>query len=354
MNWTVFLLPLLAALMAMACNVLVIRNAHKWRLLDNPNHRSSHVRPTPSGGGIGLALAGILTGLFIVWQADWMVGAKVLAFSAVLALVSFLDDLRPLRASLRLGVQAAMGAGLLLLLGGVPEIERFLNAYFSRSLIYLALLLVIVWWINLFNFMDGIDGLAGAQAVFMLVGGAVLLTWLNPAFLDSPLCLWMLCVAGATGGFLLLNWSPAKIFMGDVGSIYLAFTILALALLSIRNEWIPVSSGLAMWTILGAVFVTDATFTLLVRAFVGQRWYEAHRSHAYQRLSRKWGRHRPVAVLFASVNCLWLLPLAAACIIAPQWSAAWVALAYAPLALAAWLLGAGKPDDALPTAPKLS
>ncbi|MDO8773268.1 MAG: hypothetical protein Q7K57_32095 [Burkholderiaceae bacterium] len=351
MNW-IYLLPVLAACIAFACNILVIRNAHKWRLLDNPNHRSSHLQPTPSGGGIGLALAGVLTGLFVVWQAGWPVGAKVLAISAVLALVSFLDDLRPMRASLRLGIQAAMGACLLLLLGGLPEIERFLNAYASRTLIYLVLLLVIVWWINLFNFMDGIDGLAGAQAIFMLMAGAALLTWLNAAFRGDPVWLLMLCVAAATGGFLLLNWSPAKIFMGDVGSIYLSFTILAFALLSIRNDWISVLPGLAMWAILGAAFVADATVTLLVRAFTGQRWYEAHRNHAYQLLSRKWGRHQPVALLFVSINCLWLLPLAAACILAPRWSAAWVALAYIPLGLAAWMLGAGRRDNDQLAGPK--
>jgi Fuc2NAc and GlcNAc transferase len=350
MSWT-FLLPLIAALIAFACDVLIIRNAPKWRLLDKPNHRSSHFQPTPSGGGIGLALAGALTGLFTAWQANWVLGAMVLAISIVLALVSFLDDLRPMRASLRLGIQAAMGACLLFLLGGLPEIERFLDAYISRSLIYVMLLLVVVWWINLFNFMDGIDGLAGSQAIFMLVAGALLLTWLNPAILGSPLWLWMLCIVGATSGFLVLNWSPAKIFMGDVGSIYLSFMILSLALLSIRNDWIPVLSGLAMWAILGAAFVADATVTLFVRMLTGQRWYEAHRDHAYQRLSRRLGHHKPVTILFLAVNCGWLLPLAMACIFLPQWSAVWLAVAYLPLILAVLLLGGGRPATGQPHSP---
>lgn len=342
----IFFLPLAAWLIALVCGLSIIRNAQKWRLIDSPNHRSSHVQPTPSGGGIGVVLAGVLTGFCLVWYShwNWILGAVVLAISCVLAGVSFIDDMRPIRSSHRLGVQLAVSAAILFSMGGLPEIERFMGAYLSRILLYIFLLFIFVWWINLFNFMDGIDGLAGSQAIFMFMSGAALLAWHNPAVMSHPMWLWMICIAAAALGFLFLNWPPAKIFMGDVGSIYLALMIMSLALMSIRYHWVSVPTGLGIWIILGAIFVVDATVTLLARIARGQRWYEAHRSHVYQQLSRRWGQHRPVTTLYMMINVFWLLPLAASSIAWPQWAVAWVGLAYLPLFLAAMVLGAGQDD----------
>lgn len=108
----------------------------------------------------------------------------------------------------------------------------------------------------------------------MLLAGAVMAVWANAKVVSSPAWMWMLCIAAATMGFLLLNWPPAKIFMGDVGSTWLAFMVFALALLSVQSGWLRY----AAWLVLGAVFVTDATVTLLTRMLRGERWYEAHRS----------------------------------------------------------------------------
>ena len=347
----IFFLPLAAFLIAFVCGLLVIRYADKWQLIANPNHRSSHVRPTPSGGGLGVVLSGVMTGFCLVWYSNWILGAVVLVVSCVLAGVGFMDDIKHIRASHRLGVQLAVSAAILFSMGGLPEIERFTAAYSSRIFLYAFLLVVILWWINLFNFMDGIDGLAGSQAVFMLVSGAALLVWLNPAVVSHPMWMWMLCIAAATSGFLFLNWTPAKIFMGDVGSVYLALMILSLALMSIRYQWISVPMGLSIWVILGAIFVVDATVTLLVRMSKGLRWYEAHRSHTYQRLSRRWGGHGSATMLYMAVNVFWLLPLAASCILWPRWVLIWVGVAYLPLVLAAVALGAGRPDKIEQTLP---
>ena len=237
-----------------------------------------------------------------------------------------------------------MAASLLLVLGGMSEMQRFADAWFSRILIYAFLLLVIVWWINLFNFMDGIDGLAAAQTLFMLLAASTLLVWSRSGLLADPTLIWMLCIAGATGGFLILNWAPAKIFMGDVGSIYLSFMVLSFGLLSIRNELMPVSTGLAMWAILGATFATDATITLITRILTTKRWYEAHRTHVYQRLARRFGEHRSVTYLYSAINVLWLLPVAVVCLHIPQFAVVWAVLAYLPLIVLAVMLGAGRPD----------
>jgi Fuc2NAc and GlcNAc transferase len=335
-----------AAVVAFLCCFLLIRRAHKWELMDHPNHRSSHYAPTPSGGGVGLVVAGSLVGLYFFWLAQLTVYLiTVLAISCVMAGVGLQDDRKPMPARWRLGIQVAMGATLLFVLGGLPEMQRFVDAWFSRTLIYAFLLLVIVWWINLFNFMDGIDGLAGMQTIFMLLAGAALLVLLRPEVVADPIIIWMLCVAGGTVGFMFLNWAPAKIFMGDVGSIYLAFMLLSFGLLSIRTEMISVAMGLSMWAILGATFATDSTITLITRMLTNKRWHEAHRTHLYQRLSRRFGGHRSVTLLYLAVNLLWLLPLAYLCTQNPQWSVALAVLAYLPLMAVAIGFRAGRADE---------
>ena len=341
----IIFLPLAAAIVTLLCCALVIHRAQKWDLIDNPNHRSSHISPTPSGGGIGLVLAGSSTGLYLLLsQKVSFQNSVVLSISCILAAVGLLDDFKPMPASWRLGLQTLMAASLLLVLGGESEMQRLAAAWFSRILIYAFLLLVVVWWINLFNFMDGIDGLAAAQTLFMLLAASSLLIWSRSGLLIDPTLVWMLCISGATGSFLILNWAPAKIFMGDVGSIYLSFMVLSFGLLSIRNELLSVSTGLAMWAILGATFATDATITLITRILTTKRWYEAHRSHLYQRLARKFGRHSSVTLLYSAINILWLLPIAVFCLHKPQFALAWAVLAYLPLIVLAVMLGAGRPD----------
>jgi len=342
---TIIFLPLATALVAFLCCALVMRRAHKWNLIDSPNNRSSHTAPTPNGGGIGLVVAGVLTGVYLlILYQPFSYGFSVLGISCILAGVGLQDDRQPVPARWRLGVQVTMGASLLFVLGGLPEIQRFVDAWFSRTLIYAFLLLVIVWWINLFNFMDGIDGLAGMQAIFMLLAGAVLLVLLRREVLADPLIIWMLCIAGGTAGFMLLNWPPAKIFMGDVGSVYLAFMLLSFGLLTIRTVMVSVPTGLSMWAILGATFATDATITLITRMLTTKKWHLAHCAHLYQRLARKLGSHRAVTLIYLAVNIFWLLPLAYLCTHNPQWSVALAVVAYLPLIAVAIRFGAGRPD----------
>lgn len=342
---TIFL-PLAATLVTYLCCALIIRGAHKWDLMDNPNYRSSHTVPTPRGGGIGLVVAGALTGIYLLASTTpFSYGFVVFGISCILAGVGLQDDRKPMHAKWRLGIQVAMGATLLFVLGGLPEMQRFVDAWFTRTLIYAFLLLVIVWWINLYNFMDGIDGLAGMQTVFMLLAGAFLLVLPRQELMADPTIVWMLCIAGATAGFLLLNWAPAKVFMGDVGSIYLAFMLLSFGLLSIRNEFITVATGLSMWAILGATFATDATITLITRMLTIKRWHGAHRAHLYQRLARRLGSHSQVTLLYLVINVVWLLPLAFVCIQYPKWAVAWAVLAYIPLIALAIGLRAGRSDE---------
>lgn len=322
--------------------------AERLRLVRVPNHRSSHIRPTPNGGGLGIVVGGAIAGTWVAWAGGTVLWV-VLGLSLFVAGVGLWNDVRDLPAWTRFGVQVAACGGLLIALGAMPDVTlipaslpeggRMVVAGWVLSAL---LLLTAVWWINLFNFMDGIDGIAGSQAVFMLVVGVGLAACGHPDVVAEPAWIWMLCVAAATVGFLLLNWPPAKVFMGDVGSTYLAFMIFTFALLSVQADWM----SYVAWLVLAAVFVADATVTLLTRMVRGERWYEAHRSHVYQRLARRWGGHRSVTLLTIALNVLWLAPLAWACQAGPQWAFGFAALGYAPLVAGAVALGAGRPDDA--------
>jgi len=337
------LLLALSFLASWRLTIWLLHRAERLSLVQAPTLRSSHVQPTPNGGGLGIVIASTAAGVWLAWDQSQVLVAPI-ALAVPLALVGLLDDIRHLSARVRLGVQVAVCTGLLIALGTVPEITVG-NVVLGGLVLSGLVLLVGVWWINLFNFMDGIDGIAGVQAVFMLMAGAALTAWGNPDAMASPLWVLMLCIVAATVGFLLMNWPPAKIFMGDTGSTWLGFMIFALALLTIQSGWL----SYAVWLVLGAVFVTDATVTLLTRMARGERWYEAHCNHAYQRLARRWygdqnAGHRSVTLLVATVNLLWLAPMAWACMYWPQWIPGLVILAYAPLVVGSLVLRAGKAE----------
>lgn len=321
---------------AWLCTAWVCRHAEKWRLVQAPNHRSSHVRPTPHGGGLGIVLSGVGSGVLLAW-GNGAIFWSVASLSLLVAAVGLYDDMRCLSARVRFIVQLLVCIALLLSLGPAPILGLPAGFVLSGLPLFLLLWCVGVWWVNLFNFMDGIDGIAGGQGLFMLLSGALLGLLASPVMVDQPAWWWMLALAAATLGFLLHNWPPARIFMGDVGSTYLAFMILALALLSIRDGWMTYTG----WMILGAGFVTDATVTLLRRMLAGERWFAAHRSHAYQILSRRWRSHRDVALLFMVINAMWLAPLAWLSILWPPLAWFFVLLAYGPLVVGAIFIGAG-------------
>ncbi len=304
----------------------------------NPNHRSSHVNPTPGSGGIGIVVGSLAAGVALL--SDFGIhGLLVMILSLMIAAIGLRDDIRYLTVKTRLLVQVLAIGGLLFALMPFFSVDN-ITLY---SLFLLGFMLFAgVWWLNLFNFMDGIDGMAGMQVIFMLLAVVALGYWQHPDILLSTTCIWIISLAAATAGFLLLNWSPARIFMGDVGSLYLAFMVFAIMLWSVLQDWMT----FPVWLILGAAFITDTTTTLLIRILRGERWYEAHRSHVYQRLSRYWGSHAATSRAYLAVNLIWLTPLAFLAL-GPEVTYGWwlVGLAYAPLVLGSLCLGAGRPGE---------
>jgi Fuc2NAc and GlcNAc transferase len=196
----------------------------------------------------------------------------------------------------------------------------------------------VVWALNLFNFMDGIDGIAASEAIFMAGVGASLagMAGLTPAVPFAGTI-----VAAASLGFLCWNWPPARIFMGDVGSGYLGFVLAVIALAATRESIVM----LPAWLILGGVFIVDATLTLGRRLARRERFYEAHRSHAYQWLARRWNSHLMVTMASIAVNALWLAPWAWACVRFPEHAVWCVFAALCPLIALAAISGAGRRDQ---------
>jgi Fuc2NAc and GlcNAc transferase len=330
-------------LAAWAGAVWVRGRARRLGLVAAPDHRSSHQVPTPRGGGIAIALAATAAFAVLALRGDahatmlWWAAGPCAAF----AVLGFLDDLRPVPVPARLAVQALLAALLVAALPPLAGAEPFAWPAAPAGLLLAAVWFAGLWWINLFNFMDGTDGFAGLEAAFVLAGAALVGVLAHPQGADAALMLAMLCAAAAAAGFLLVNWPPASIFMGDAGSLFLGAAVLALALATARSGWI----GLPVWIILAMAFVCDATVTLVRRAWRGDDVFEAHRTHAYQRLARRWGSHAPVLYLLVAIDVAWLAPLALAAAIWVDFAWPIVLVAAMPLGAGALYVGAGLPDD---------
>lgn len=301
---TVWLLIPAVAVLSLLLTAVLRRYALARSLMDIPNARSSHTVPTPRGGGVAIVLSFLLAlpVLAALGGMSWAVACALLGAGGWVAVVGFLDDHGHIAARWRLLAHFAGAVWALAWLGGLPPLVVFglpLNFYWLGHVLAVFYL---VWLLNLYNFMDGIDGIAGVEAVTVCLGGA-LLYWLLG---QGSLALLPLLLAAASAGFLYWNFPPAKIFMGDAGSGFLG---LVLGILSLQAAW-AAPQLLWCWLILLAVFVVDATFTLLRRLIRGDKVYEAHRSHAYQYASRRHGRHLPVTVAVLAINLIWLLPLA--------------------------------------------
>lgn len=238
--------------------------------LDQPGHRSLHSRPTPHGGGIGVVLAVLAIGVWIGVPTLWLFGV------GILAVLSVVDDWRHLPFWVRLLVHLA-----------ISSIVVFLHAS-PALLASLAVVVLIAWSINAYNFMDGADGLAGTMALVGFGAYAVGFAFADEAVLAALSA----AVAGAAAGFLVFNWHPARIFMGDVGSIPLGFLAAGLGWYGYRAgvwpDWFPL--------LVFAPFLLDASVTLLKRILRRERVWEAHRDHYYQRMVRLGESHAMVCM----------------------------------------------------------
>lgn len=306
-------------------------------MLDIPNERSSHQMPTPRGGGLAIVISTtlVLAPLALAGVVRRDLAFALLGGGAMVAVIGLMDDRRQLSARLRLAVHFAAALWALVWLGGLPPVRIFEHTLSFGVTGYVLGSLGIVWTLNLFNFMDGIDGIAGTEAVFICVAGA-LLTVVAGASAVVPTV--ALVFGAACGGFLLWNWPPAKIFMGDVGSGYLGYIIAVLAVGAARENAVLWQ----VWLLLGGMFFVDATVTLSRRLARGERVQQAHRSHAYQNLAHRWGSHKRVTVAMLVGNSVWLFPCALVATLFPDFATCAALAGLAPLVLVAFAAGSGR------------
>ncbi|GAB7533012.1 glycosyltransferase family 4 protein [Pseudomonas sp. 3A(2025)] len=326
------------ALLSLSLTAVVRRYALSRSLMDIPNARSSHSIPTPRGGGVSIVIAFVLAVALL--GAGGLVGGDfalaMIGGGGLVAVIGFMDDHGHIAARWRLLGHFAAAAWALFWLGGLAPLDILGWRLESGWVGAILAAFYLVWMLNLYNFMDGIDGIASVEAVTVCVGACLIYSVAGfGALIAAPALL-----AASVSGFLYWNFPPARIFMGDAGSGFLG---IALGVLSLQAAW---ASPLLFWAwlILLGSFVVDATLTLLRRLLRGEKVYQAHRSHAYQFASRHYGSHLPVTLAVAIINIGWLLPWAFA--VALGWidGLAGVVLAYVPLVALAWKFDAGRAE----------
>ncbi len=271
---------------------------HK-QFLDIPNERSSHTEPIPHGAGLIIVIICLVSyipvSIYITGSFSW--GYFVGGF--LVAAISFVDDIRWVPFGWRLLVHS-IAAILLIVDVDTWHGMSLLGPYTLGNWGYVLTFLWIVWMINSYNFMDGIDGLAGLQAVITGIGWMVL-----SYIVQMPeLAIFSGIIAAASLGFLMHNWNPANIFMGDVGSAFLGFTFAALPLLGRTSavksiDLLPIAAVLFVW-----LFLFDSLVTLLRRAFRGEKVWKAHREHLFQRLVSSGLPHHSVTMLYGVLASL--------------------------------------------------
>ncbi|CAM4464423.1 MAG: Decaprenyl-phosphate N-acetylglucosaminephosphotransferase [Legionellaceae bacterium] len=288
-------------------------------IMDIPNERSSHHTPTPRGGGLAIAITFFLGIGVLIFQKKIPsnLGFALLIPGFIIAAIGFLDDCYHISIFYRLIAHFTAAIVSLYYLdihsvtvfGPISIHITFLHKVF--------LIFIIVWFINLYNFMDGIDGLASSEALFVCLAISLLLKGIHISFICGILI-------AAVSGFLIWNWPPAKIFMGDVSSSLLGFIFGILSIYTASQHYLTLTT----WFILLAIFIADASFTLIRRILAREKWYTPHRSHAYQRLIHYGFSHQKVTLMLMAFNIGILFPLALLSIQYLTWNLGLGLLAY--------------------------
>jgi len=324
------ILPLFLTLAAflislVGTRLLVLAFRQKRLLLDIPNMRSNHQNPVPRGGGLAVVLAIIIP--MLVANVEIAIVLSIL----ILAAVSFLDDLIKVPAFVRLLVQVIAVAIPL----SVMPID-FLGDYVPVLAQKIGVGILWIWGINLFNFMDGVDGISATEMISIGLGIALLMVFAEQ--FPSPLAEYAMIVAAAGCGFWWWNHHPAKIFLGDVGSIPIGFICTYLLLLTALAGY-----GIAA-LILPAYYVADSSITLLRRLYARKKIWQAHSEHYYQQAVRKGWKHNVVVRAIAGVNML-LGFLAVFSMLYPELDMLFIALAYMSVFMLMGVFGHGSKND---------
>lgn len=313
--------------------------AQRAQLIAVPVSRSAHSRPVPVGGGVSIVILVLLVVAYCYFTEQIPANEfAALMVALVIACIGIVDDIKHLDIRWRIPAQFLASAFVIYCLGDVPAIDFGLFSFPESILLNVLAVFALVWLLNLYNFMDGIDGIAATELIAVNLLSLIIV--INS---DAFLTLLSASCAAAAGGFLLWNWSPAKIFMGDVGSSFIGFVLGVMALLSLLHGSMTVWT----WVLLLGVFVVDATLTLFTRVRRKQRWYDGHASHAYQNAARHYKSHAKVTIVVILINLFWLGPLAWMSVQYPKMGLVMAVIGLIPLLLLARRFGAGSEDFAL-------
>jgi len=318
LDWQIFYgwvaVGLFSAVLSFLSCFRVMALAEKSGMIAEPGERQSHQISTPTGGGLGLIFSVVVTSMClqfvlpvpVFWWQNMLPGILLLTF------VGWRDDKYSIPWLVRLLVQLAVSIWLLSF--GPLQLSLSDVGLFSTAV------LAAVWMMNLYNFMDGSNGMAGFQGVF---AGVVLAVLFQSGGQAAP-ALIALAVAAACAGFLPLNFPRARVFMGDAASVPLGFIFASLAVYGIQTG----SLSLHVSILIMAVFIVDATMTLLARVIRREQWYTAHAQHVYQRLiAQGWSHHR-VLVVYQAINVILVLPAVVLAEIYPQYAMATVGFTF--------------------------
>jgi len=316
----------------------VRRYALAQQLIDVPNARSSHQVPTPRGGGVAI-VAVYLSAVALYFFQDGLDPGTLwvlLVSGALIAALGLWDDHGHVPARWRLIGHFLAATWVVVGISSDTPLDLYFFSVTPGLLLSAGFIVYLVWMLNLFNFMDGIDGIASSQAIFCCLSAALLYAVTG----YSDLAGLPLMLAAATAGFLVWNLPPARIFMGDAGSGFLGIMmgVLSLQAASIHPDF------LWCWLILMGAFIVDATFTLVRRILGGSKFYEAHRTHAYQHASRVYASHSAVVGRLFLLNLFWLLPIAALVAFGQCEGIVALMVAYVPLVFIGIKFRAGLPQ----------
>ena len=300
-----FLLIICSALLTLILGGIFYRYNNIPNLIDVPNSRSSHASPTLKGGGVVIMFTFIafLMGLYYLDILSSKIYFDLVMCSCVIGLVGFMDDIKEVNPRIRLVIHFLTAAIGLYLLNGFKEV-LFLGDTVNLGLLGNVLAMIyIVWFLNLYNFMDGIDGIASLQAITVCGAFAFINFWIFPSFdLWKVSLLFTSCILG----FLYWNFPKAKIFLGDTGSGFIGLFLALFSIEASNNQ--PVL--LWVFLILMSVFLVDATLTLFYRIYNNEVIFKAHSSHAYQKATTIFNSHILVTNFICLINLLWLFPMA--------------------------------------------
>jgi len=300
-------------------------------IISNPNYRTLHESPIPRGGGIVFSILFILA-IFLIWPYLKLSDNLFLILGVgggVASLFGFIDDIMNIRARIKLTIQ--------FLLSGLTVYWLFIDSLLLMNWIPIFITIAVclffmVWMMNAYNFMDGVDGMAASGAIFSSLTLALVLFLTDNSFELIPI---FILIATTVSGFMIFNWPPATIFMGDAGSVFLGYIFGSLLIFT------TLSGNLSIWnwlTVFG-YFFADTTVTQIIRVILIKKWYLAHRSHAYQNFARITGSHLKVTSRVTLYNIIWILPLAIWSALQPEMEILAAILAVTPALVVAYKYG---------------